>query len=42
VNASPSLTADTPADYQLKFGMLDDAMTLLDLEHKLTGKEDQV
>ena len=24
VNASPSLTADTPQDYELKFGLLDD------------------
>lgn len=32
VNASPSVSADSPADYDLKFGLLDDAYTLLDPE----------
>ena len=33
VNASPSLTADTPQDYELKFGLLDDvySVTLITL-----------
>ena len=34
VNASPSLTADTQEDYDLKFGMLDDTFTLLDVERR--------
>ena len=37
VNASPSLTADTPQDYELKFGLLDDVYTLVDVEAKLGG-----
>jgi tubulin polyglutamylase TTLL9 len=35
VNASPSLTADTREDYDLKIGMLDDMLSVVDLEHKL-------
>merc|ERR1712228_473725 len=42
VNASPSLTANTVADYDMKFGMLDDAMTVLDLEKYLSGTELQI
>jgi len=42
VNASPSLTANTVADYDMKFGLLDDVMTLLDLEKYLTGNELQI
>jgi tubulin polyglutamylase TTLL9 len=34
VNASASLTADTPTDYQLKVAMLEDAFHVLDLEHR--------
>ena len=34
VNAAPSLTANTPEDYQLKFQMLDEMYDLIDLEHK--------
>lgn len=30
VNASPSLTANTMADYEMKYGLLDDLLTLLD------------
>ena len=38
VNASPSLTADTPQDYELKFGLLDDvySVTLSTLTLTLT------
>ena len=38
VNASPSLTADTPQDYELKFGLLDDvySVTLITLTLTLT------
>lgn len=32
VNASPSLTADTPSDYKLKFGMLNDMLDIVDME----------
>lgn len=42
VNASPSLTANTAADYDMKFGLLDDVLTILDIEHYLTGDELQV
>merc|ERR1719213_1185387 len=42
VNASPSLTANTPLDYELKFGLLDDTLTVLDLEKYLTGSEEQL
>src|SRR5689334_6609431 len=34
VNASPSLSADTEADHTLKYGVLDDAFSVVDLEHK--------
>ena len=37
VNASPSVTADTPTDYELKFGLLDDVWTIIDVENKLGG-----
>ena len=37
VNASPSLTADTPQDYELKFGLLDDVYAIIDVENKLGG-----
>lgn len=37
VNSSPSLTADTPQDYELKFGLLDDLYTVIDVENKLGG-----
>lgn len=42
VNSSPSLTANTAADYDFKFGMLDDVLTLIDVEKYLTGNEVQV
>jgi len=42
VNASPSISADTAEDYELKFGVLDDMMTILDVEDNLTGKEEHV
>ncbi|KAG0560721.1 hypothetical protein KC19_9G007800 [Ceratodon purpureus] len=38
VNASPSLAADTPVDHELKYGMLDDVLTLVDMEHKLPNQ----
>ncbi len=30
--ASPSMTANTPSDYEMKIGLLDDTFTCLDLE----------
>lgn len=42
VNASPSLTADTKADYALKHDLLDDVLTVIDLEKRLSGKEEQI
>merc|ERR1719221_1246379 len=42
VNASPSLTANTPLDYDMKFALLDDTLTILDFEKYLVGSETQV
>jgi len=42
VNASPSLTANTMQDYDMKFGMLDDVLTLIDIEKYLGGHEQQI
>eukprot|EP00958_Prasinococcus_capsulatus_P010054 scaffold978_cov392-Prasinococcus_capsulatus_cf.AAC.17 len=39
VNASPSLTADTEADYSLKRGLLDDTLTVLDMEGRRASTE---
>merc|ERR1719263_986619 len=42
VNASPSLSANTPHDYEMKFAVLDDTMTILDFEKYLSGNEVQI
>jgi len=42
VNASPSMTANTPSDFEMKCGLLDDVFTVADLEKVLTGTEDQI
>lgn len=42
VNASPSLSANTPDDYEMKFALLDDMLTVLDLEKYLDGTEMQI
>jgi len=42
VNAFPSLTANTKDDYNLKCEMLDDMLSIIDLEGRLNGNEDQV
>lgn len=42
VNASPSFSAETPADYHLKFNILEDVMSVIDCEHKLSGSEERV
>ncbi|EPY25853.1 tubulin tyrosine ligase protein [Strigomonas culicis] len=41
-NASPSLTAETPADYHLKFNMLEDMFNIIDLEKRRQGDERRV
>lgn len=38
VNASPSLGTDTPADFRLKFAMVDAALSLADVEGVYGGK----
>merc|ERR1719253_2499146 len=42
VNASPSLSANTPNDYDMKFDLLDDTFSVLDFEKYLTGGESQI
>lgn len=37
VNASPALTAETPADYDLKHAMLNDCFDVVDMEKKFSG-----
>ena len=37
VNASPSLTANTPKDYAMKLALLHDTMAVVDMEKKLGG-----
>jgi tubulin polyglutamylase TTLL9 len=32
INASPSMTANTPSDYDAKIGLLEDTYAILDLE----------
>lgn len=41
-NASPSLTAETPSDYHLKFNLLDDMLTVVDVERKRRGDESRI
>jgi len=42
INSNPSLTASTNKDSEMKIKMLDDMLTILDLEKILSGNEDQV
>jgi len=42
VNASPSLSANTAVDYDMKFALLDDTLTVLDFEKYLVGSETQI
>eukprot|EP00741_Cyanophora_paradoxa_P017535 tig00020996_g16939.t1 len=44
VNASPSLTAETPADYAMKFALLEDLLVIVDMEHRFPNlpNEDQI
>ncbi|KAG8345343.1 putative Tubulin tyrosine ligase family [Trypanosoma vivax] len=41
-NASPSLSAETPADYHLKFNLLEDMFNVVDIEKRRTGDEIRV
>ena len=34
VNASPSLTASSKEDYELKYGLLDDVLHTIDMENR--------
>lgn len=42
INASPALTASSQEDYDLKFRLLDDTLTIVDMENRLTGREKRV
>ena len=42
MNASPSLTSSNQEDYDLKFGLLNDVLNVLDMENRLTGKERRI
>lgn len=42
VNASPSLTASSKEDYDLKYGLLEDVLNVVDLENRLMGREKRV
>ncbi|NP_001342648.1 probable tubulin polyglutamylase TTLL9 isoform 4 [Mus musculus] len=42
VNASPSLTASSQEDYELKTCLLEDTLHVVDMEARLTGKEKRV
>ena len=42
INASPSTTANTPTDWELKTQRFDDMMSVLDFEKVLTGNEEQI
>jgi len=42
INASPSLTASSQDDSELKYRLLDDMLSIVDMENKLTGKEKRV
>ena len=42
VNASPSLTASSPTDYELKIGLLEDMLHIVDMEGRLSGTEKRV
>ena len=42
INASPALTASSQDDFELKYRLLDDMLTIVDMENRLTGKEKRV
>ena len=42
VNGSPSMTANTEKDRQFKLALLDDTLSVVDLENFLLGSEEQI
>ncbi|XP_055043938.2 probable tubulin polyglutamylase TTLL9 isoform X1 [Misgurnus anguillicaudatus] len=42
VNASPSLSASSQEDYDMKYRLLEDTLDVVDMEGRLTGKEKRV
>jgi tubulin polyglutamylase TTLL9 len=40
INSSPSMTANTKEDFELKVGLLDDTYTILDLEKVINNSID--
>ena len=42
VNSSPSLSASSDSDYALKYAMLTDTLSVIDLDHQLQGTETRV
>ena len=42
MNASPSLSANTKADYKMKFDLLNDMFDIVDIEKRMNGDEEQV
>ncbi|XP_065105925.2 probable tubulin polyglutamylase TTLL9 isoform X2 [Paramisgurnus dabryanus] len=42
VNASPSLSASSQGDYDMKYRLLEDTLDIVDMEGRLTGKEKRV
>jgi len=42
INASPSMTANTPQDYDGKIGLLEDTFAVLNMESVLKGDEEQI
>lgn len=42
VNASPSMTASTRDDYDLKYKLLNDTLDVVDMEGRLTGTEEHI
>ncbi|ESO96908.1 hypothetical protein LOTGIDRAFT_214448 [Lottia gigantea] len=42
INASPSLTASSKEDNELKCGLLNDVLNIIDMENRLTGKEKRI
>ncbi|XP_068198943.1 probable tubulin polyglutamylase TTLL9 [Antennarius striatus] len=42
VNASPSHTASSQEDYEMKYRLLEDTLNVVDMEGRLTGKEKRV
>ena len=40
INSSPSMTANTPSDYETKIGLIEDTATCLDIEKIMSGNEE--